>query len=150
MPELAILASMVSYSYGWILSRRLVRDEGYSVGLIIGVAMAVGGVLALITSPFIDNWKGGPITSFWPFVYVLAGIIASNVFVVGINTYLLRFYTATFLVFLSFVDPLYVALYGWLFLRETVSWDFFFSVFTIFIGLYLFYREELRQGYVIR
>ncbi len=46
MPELAILASMVSYSYGWILSRRLVRDEGYSVGLIIGVAMAVGGVLA--------------------------------------------------------------------------------------------------------
>ena len=47
----------------------------------------------------------------------------------------------------TFIDPLYVALYGFLFLDESVGWHFFTSAAAVFIGLYLFHREDLRQGY---
>ena len=43
-----------------------------------------------------------------------------------------------------FVDPLYTAFYGWLFLQETVGLRFFISLGLVSIGLYLFYKEEVR------
>jgi drug/metabolite transporter (DMT)-like permease len=64
------------------------------------------------------------------------------------NSYLLQYYTVTFLMFLTLVDPLYVALYGWLFIGERVSWYFFVSVLMLFFGLYLFYKEELKHSYL--
>ncbi len=45
------------------------------------------------------------------------------------------------------VDPLYVALYGYFFLGESITSYFLISVLLVFIGLFVFYREELKEGY---
>ena len=93
----------------------------YTVSLITGVSMLLGGILALITSPFIDSWDPTPIMYVWPFLFVLTLIVIASIAAISINTFLLSYYSATFMVF-----------------------------FAIFIGLYLFYQEELRQGYIVR
>ncbi len=147
LPELAILASVTSFAYSWVLAWRLIIQAGYPVALINGISMTIGGSLVLATSLLIDNWTPMPITAFWPFVYALIAIVASTILAANVNTYLLKWYTAPFLLFLGFLDPLYVALYGWLFLQETVQRYFFVGVAAIFIGLYIFWQEELQQEY---
>ena len=144
-----MFVSVILYSYGWVIARKLVKHEGYSAIHVNGITMLAGGIMALITSPFIDNWSPYPIKNSYGFLSFLGLIIVVNICVYVINTYLLHIYTATFLKFLIFIDPLYVALYGWLFLGETVSWHFFMSMALVFMGLYVFYQEELYERYVV-
>ncbi len=146
-PEIITILCMISYSYGWVLANRLIKSKKYDAILVNGVCMMLGGLGALITSPFVEQWKTFPMSSLWPFVGVMTLLVLATTLAFTVKTYLLRYYTVTFLMFLMFVDPLYVALYGRLFLHEQVQWYFFASVFLVFIGLYLFYREELRHGY---
>ena len=110
--------------------------------------MLIGGLAALATSPLVESWSAGPIKAFWPFTAVMVPLVLATTLAFTINTYLFRYYTVTFLMFLMFVDPLYVALYGRIFLGEQVHWYFFVSVFLLFIGLYLFYKEELKYCYI--
>ena len=146
--ELCMFASMLLYSYSWIVARKLIKNEGYSAIHVNGITMLAGGILSLITSPFMDNWSPSPIMNMNGFLSMLGLIIIANIFVYVGNMYLIRIYTVTFIKFLIFIDTLYVALYGWLFLGETVSWPFYTSVLLVFVGLYIFYQEELRERYV--
>lgn len=149
VPELMTLIAVSGFAYGWIVVSKLSKNYGYSAMMINGVNMLVGGILILITSVFIDTWNPLPYTDFWPFVgYTIAMIIAGNFIANNLYSVLLRKYTPTFIAFVSFTEPIYVAFYSWIWLGETVSWPFYVSLGGIFIGLYLFYQEELRQKYV--
>ena len=55
----------------------------------------------------------------------------------------------TILSFFGFFIPLFAAFFGWLWLGEEVSCAFYTTVGLVTIGLYLFYQEELKQGYVV-
>ena len=143
-PEIVMLLCMVSYSYGWMTARRLIRERKYDAVLVNGVGMLIGGLAALATGPLVESWSPSPISSFWPFCAVMIPLILTTTLAFTINTYLFRYYTVTFLMFLMFIDPLYVAFYGRIFLGEQVHWYFFVSVFMLFVGLYLFYKEELK------
>lgn len=144
-PEIVMFICMVSYSYGWIIARRLIREKKYDAVLVNGVGMLIGGMAGLATSPLVESWSAGPISSFWPFCAVMVPLVLATTLAFTINTYLFRYYTVTFLMFLMFVDPLYVAFYGRIFLGEQVHWYFFVSVFMLFLGLYIFYKEELKH-----
>jgi drug/metabolite transporter (DMT)-like permease len=67
----------------------------------------------------------------------------------SIGTYLFRHYTVTFLSFAGFTTPLFAALFGKIFLGESVGLHFFFSLAVVSLGLWLFYGEEIKQGYII-
>jgi len=144
-PEIVLFLAMVSYSYGWVIASQLIRKKKYNAALVNGVGMFVGSVAALATSLLVEQWSTGPINAFWPFWGIMIPYVLVTTISWSINTYLLRYYTVTFLMFFKFVDPLYVALYGWLFLGEGISWHFFVSVLMLFVGLYLFYKEELKH-----
>jgi len=144
--ELFMLVAMILYAYSWVVARKLIKHNGYSAVHINGMTMLAGGVMSLITSPFIDNWSPSPIMHMSGFLSLLVLIIGASLSSYVINMYLLRFYTATFLLFFILIDPVYVALYGWLFLGETVTWYFFASIILVFLGLYIFYQEELREN----
>jgi len=154
-PEVAMVFSVVSASYGWIVVRKLGR-QGYSILAINGVGMLGGGVLALATSFF---FEGVPkVTLVSGFVlkdvavaagYLLLLIFLANVLFYNLYGMLLQRYTATFLSFAGFLTPLFAAIFGWLFIGESVSWSFFLTVALVLCGLYIFYVEELRQGYII-
>ena len=151
LPEIALLIGVASAVYGWIMLRKLVKDGEYSPVVVNGIGMVGGGILALITSFFIEGWSVSPVTQFWPFVKLtFLIIIVANILFYNFYGYLLTRYTATFLSFAGFTTPLFAALFGWLFLGEKVHWSFFLSLMVVFIGLYIFYQEELKQGYSLR
>ncbi len=146
-PEAIIFATMVSYSYGWIVAKKLVKERHYDAMLINSFGMLVGGFGALATSPLSDTWSPSPISEIGPFLGIMSALIIATMLAFNLNTYLLHYYSATFLMFLMFIDPIYVALYGRIFLKEPIAWHFFISVLMVCFGLYLFYREELKEGY---
>ncbi len=149
--ELIMLLAVVSSVYGWVLIRQLVKDHAYSSVMVNGVGMLGGGLLAFITSFFLEGWSPSPVKELVPFVYyTLLIIIVSNIVFSNFYSVLLKRYSATLLSFAGFTAPLFAAVLGWIFLGETVSWDFFMTTFFVFIGLYMFYQEELRQGYIAR
>lgn len=149
LPEVATLLAVSLFAYGWIVAGQLSKKYGYSSLMINGVTMLIGGLLVLATSPFMDTWDPLPFTQFWPFIgYTIALIIVGNV--ISFNWYiaLMRKYTATFIAFVGFTEPLYVAVYSYLLLGEVVNWQFFVSLAIISVGLFIFYQEELRQKYI--
>ncbi len=143
-PELAVLASVISHSYNWIVIRKLVRDNSYSPAMINGLTMFVGGICALITSPYYEGLS--PVTNFLEFAKLLACVILiSNLICHNLYAYLLKVYTATFLSFAGFMSPLFAALYGWLWLSEKITPHFYVSSVIVFIGLLLFYQDEMES-----
>lgn len=143
LPEIAVLAAVVAYSYGWVIARQLIKRKQYSSVLINGASMLLGGACSLITSALFECWTPTPVTHWSLFAVIVVSISAFNIFSYLLGTHLLRIYTATFLTFMSFVDPLYVALLSWFFLGEVITWHFFVAVGIFLTGLYLFYQEEL-------
>lgn len=147
LPEIAVMVAAVASSYGWILLRKLVTDGGYTAFTANGYSMAAGGMLALIHSRLVEPWDPVPVTEVMPFITcTLVLIVISNVFAYNMYGWLLRRFTATFMSFAGFSTPLIAALFGWLFLGEVITSSFFLSAAVVFVGLLIFYQEELRHG----
>lgn len=149
-PEVVLLAGIISSCLGWITMRKLLKNHHYSPLFVNGIGMFIGGILALITSYTTEPWtNGGPVSSWLPFIGLTGLIIvACNFVFYNLYGHLLRHYTATLLSFAGATTPLFAALFGAVFLGETVTWHFFVSSIIVGLGLYIFYQEELRQGYV--
>lgn len=149
VPVIVMLGAVASSAYGWILLRELVKNRNYSPIMVNGLGMIGGGIAALATSFGFESWSPLPITSWGPFIILtVAIIIVANFIFYNFYGYLLKYYTATFLAFAGFMCPLFAMLFGWFFLGETITTNFFYSVIAVAVGLYLFYQEELRQGYI--
>ena len=151
-PEIAMFVSVLSSVYGWTVFRNLTREHKYSPFLINGVGMLGGGILAYITSMIFEAPRPELLVTNWlellPLVALL--ILIANVISYNLYGYLLKKYTATLLSFAGFLCPLMAALFGWFFLGEGVQKEFFFTLGFVALGLYLFYQEELRQGYIVK
>lgn len=142
VPEFVLTFSMIVYSYSWILVKRIASE--YSPLFINGVIMTIGGTLALITSVFCEACLHvSPITSTTPFLVLL--IFNTLVTIVGfpLYTYLLSHYSVTFIAFSSFLEPLFVTIFGWMLLSETISNYFVFAFGLLTLGLYIFHKAEL-------
>lgn len=149
--ELAVIGAACSAVYGWILLKQLVQTNGYSPWLCNGLSMILGGILALAHSAVAESWDPFPVTDFKPFVEcMLALIVISNFLGYNMYGYLLRRFSATFISFAGFVTPLFTALFGWMYLGEVVTWPFYVSAVIVFMGLYAFYQEELKEDYVTK
>jgi drug/metabolite transporter (DMT)-like permease len=147
-PEIAVIIAAISSSYGWIVLRQLVSEDGYAPLLINGTSMLIGGVLALGQSLATESWHPIPVTEFFSFFKcALFLIIVSNLMAYNLYGYLLKRFSGTFLSFAGFSTPLLTALFGWVFLGETITFTFMASAAIVFLGLVTFYQEELRMGY---
>jgi drug/metabolite transporter (DMT)-like permease len=153
-PELALIGATVTSVYGWILLRKLGKDEGGMSPLMSnGTSMMIGGCFALVHSMLVENWNPLPVqaANVAPFMQgVLLMIVISNLLCYNLYGWLLKKFTATFLSFAGLMTPLFAAFFGWLVLGETVSWTFFLSMGILFFGLWLVYAEELKLGYILK
>lgn len=141
LPEIAVIASVVCYSYGWFIIRILVHDRHYSPLLVNGIAMFLGGIVTLISVPLIE----GPIVihEMLPFFYLLSGMILVEFLICNnLYAYLLDKYSETFVSFSTFSIPLFGALYSWFFLSEHITWHFFVSSLIVAAAIALFYSAE--------
>lgn len=148
--EMAVIGAAVCSVYGWILLRRLVSREGYTPVVSNGISMLMGGAMALLHSFFSEDWHPIPVTQIVPFLeWTLLLMIVSNLMAYNLYGVLLRRYTATFLSFAGFTTPLFAAFFGWYFRGEEITWAFYVSIVILFIGLFLFHQEELKQRGVV-
>lgn len=147
--ELALLGAAIATALGWIIMRHTIRRISYPPILSNGISMLLGAVMIFPTSLLLEQWKPLPIYNYNQFlIYLVLIAFISNVLGYNLYAFLLRKYTATFLSLAGFMSPLFAACMGWIFLGETVSWHFFVSAVAVFCGLFIFYQEELRLGYI--
>ena len=145
---LLMLIAVISCSLGWVLVRKLLY-RGYSPLHINGFAMLLGGCMAFVCSQFVEPTAHLPYGNMQQFLFLLCSIIVlANFVFYNMYGYLLRHYSATLLSFVGFITPLFTALYDWLLLDMTVGYQFYIATTIVAYGIYIFYQEELRQGYV--
>jgi drug/metabolite transporter (DMT)-like permease len=147
LAELAVLGAIVCSVYGWVILRKLGNDLEMSIPLANGYSMCIGGMLALIQSYFTESWSPSPVTEWAPFLegfFVL--LIVSNLICCNLYGYLLKKFTATFMSFAGMSTPIFAAILGWIFLKESVSWAFYLSLFILSFALYFVHSEELKNS----
>jgi len=145
--EIAVVGAVVCSVMGWILLQRLVKDDGLKPMQANGISMTIGGVFALIHSPFVEAWQPTPVTDWAQFgLWTLVLVIISNCLAYNLYGYLLQRFSATFMSFSGLSTPYFTALFGFLFLHETLTPAFFISSFCVGIGLTIFYLEELQKA----
>lgn len=162
--DLALLFSVVASAYGWIIMKDLVVIRRYSPLMVNGIVMLGGGLLAMATSwlcqgfwPRFTLAVTHPVTLMGvmlsPFAvtmlmvtfYLGSLIIIANVLGYNLYAYLLHHYSTTFLSFAGSITPLFAALLAWFFLHETITKGFIMTFVMTLIGLWVFYREEMKN-----
>lgn len=147
MPELALFGSVLVYAYSWVVMKKFMLESHCSSVFINGITMLLGGVLSFVVTYVVGDLVSLPTAPlFW--VELILIIILGNIIFYNLYGYLLKKYTVTFLAFSGFSIPFFTALYGYFLLNERIGWDFLLSSAIVFVGLYIFYQEELRQGYI--
>lgn len=142
--ELSVLMATICSVYGWILLRVVVSERQHSPMIANGYSMLAGGAMALVHSYISEDWNPYPVQSWLPFIEAaFALIIISNLVCYNLYGYLLKRFSATFMSFAGFTTPIFTALFGFLFLGEEVTMPFIASVGIVFVGLTVFYQEEL-------
>jgi drug/metabolite transporter (DMT)-like permease len=137
-PELILLVAITSAAYAWFDIQALM-NKGYSLIVINGLAMACGGIGALITSYAYEGWDPVPVVAWIPFIKSVALLIfVSNILFYNLFGSLLRRYSITFVTFIGFLTPIFASLFGWLFLHETITWHYGVSLLLLIGALALF------------
>ncbi len=145
LPEIMLMIAITSGAYAWFLVKEL-NKKGYSLILINGITMLLGGFMSLITHLVTSPLAELPISDFPRFlVYTLALIGISNVIVYNLYGTLLKKYSATFLSFAGFLSPIFGTVYAWLFFKEHISWHYFVSFIFVSLGLWMFYHGEKKN-----
>jgi drug/metabolite transporter (DMT)-like permease len=169
VPEICLLISATAGVYGWIVMKKLVVNKHYSPVLVNGIGMFFGGMAAFITSLIVEkkpllkcaidstnsnvcysshcsSWFCYSWPNFFMFMfYVLLLILVANIIFYNFYGILLKKYSPTFLSLVGLLCPVFTALLGWIFLSETVSWEFFLSLSVVIFGAYIFYLDELKE-----
>lgn len=146
-----LLCAAILSILGWTIMRLLLKQRAFSPFLLNGISMTVGSLICFIhavcfeSQPFI---QAGAMYNFIFIVVILA--IFKHVIANNLNAYLLTKYTTTLIAFFSFTASLFAALFGVIFLGESISTYFVVSVICVFTGLMIYYQEELRQGYITK
>ena len=115
--------------------------------------MLFGGLLALGHSLLFEIWAPLPVASghhlpLFKTVLLMTGI--SNILCYNLYGYLLKRFTATFLSFVGLLSPIFASINSWIILKEPPSWPIFLSTGVIALGLFIVYKAELKQGYIVK
>lgn len=153
LPSLALMGAALASVYGWVLLRLAVKQSEISPFMANGTSMLLGGAMALVHSFFVDSWSPIPIERGHVFdvtKIILILTFLSNIVCYNLYGMMLKRYTATFLSFMGLLSPIFASFAGWIFLREPISWTIFFSTAIVSTGLWIVYRAELKQGYIVK
>ncbi|NBP00337.1 MAG: DMT family transporter [Proteobacteria bacterium] len=149
--ELMAIGSVISSCIGWIAMRKLTTEHNHSYFFVNAFGMFFGGLLTLASAPLFETAPTITALTNPSFLVSLSLLILiGNVFAFNLYAHLLHRYTATMISFFGFITPLFTAFYDWVWFGTTVSLSFYLTIAFVTYGLYLFYQEELKQGYIIQ
>lgn len=149
-PTFAVIGASIFSVYSWVLLRVMVKNDKTDPVFANGSSMLFGGVLSLAHYLFVADLSIAPISSFVPFCTATFAIVAiSNLICYNLYGFLLKKFTATFLSLIGVLSPVFASLNSWLILGEKPDLIIFPSLIIVFIGLFIVYKEELAQGYIL-
>ncbi len=144
--ELATILAVFFSVIGWIQLKKLL-NLNYSPILSNGISMFFGGIFILIHSALKkENWISLDTTSntMQYLLLTLITIIISNLICYNLFGFLLKKFSVTFMNFTGLITPIFAEILGKIFLNEKVTIFFFLSIPIIFLGLIIFYKEEIK------
>lgn len=144
-PEVAMITAVLSFSYSWVIMKKLAHRSKALPFTINGISMFYGGLLALASSFVLETShtiKTPALLCGW----LLLIILITNVICYNLYTYLLKHHSATLLSLAGLAAPISAAITSWLYFGETLTWDILASAFLVLIGFGVFYYEELRHA----
>ena len=143
-PEFAIMVSSLTSVIGWLIMKRLMFKHNYSFLTANTYSFLIAGVFSLIAAYFLDSPT--PIREWKPFlmgliyITVIHNVICYNIYCRGLTRF-----SVALMSFAGFSNPLFTAIYGYFFLDEKVNTAFFFSLFLVFIGIFIYSRAETKR-----
>lgn len=149
LAEIALLASALASVFAWTSMKWLLQDSSLSLFFVNGLSMFGGGLLCLVHALYAESLPlvdAGSMVQFVKLVCLMA--IIKNVGAYNLNSYLLTRYTTTLVAFFGFTASIFATILGMFLCNETVSVYFIVSIISVFIGLLIFYQQELQQGYI--
>jgi drug/metabolite transporter (DMT)-like permease len=152
LSEIALLIAAVSSIAGWTVMRLLLQQKpSFSPFFLNGLSMLFGGLLCFFHAWYFETQPYIQSEFIWQFLQIVTVLgIVKHVIAYNLNSFLLTKYTTTLVAFFSFTSSLFAAMLGIIFFKESVSLYFISSIICVFIGLMIFYQEELKQGYISR
>jgi drug/metabolite transporter (DMT)-like permease len=141
---IVFVISMFLYCYSWILFKDVFVARKNESQLLNGMAMTLGGGSALLASIIFKVPDDSMRLLFVEHSGLVAAFVILTAWGYGLYSYLLTKYSATFLSFAGFLDPVFGTFLGVLFFGYPFHIIFIYSFILLFIGLYLFYKEELK------
>lgn len=145
--EGALTISAITAVIGWTFVRKLTIEKSRPHALVNGVSFLLAGGMCLLTSFAVEEWDPIPVSSWSNFLpSLLYIVIIHNLICYSIYAASLQYFSVTFLAFAGLSNPLFAAGFGWLFLGEEITLAFWLALMGIFLGLYLFHKEEREQA----
>jgi drug/metabolite transporter (DMT)-like permease len=129
----------------------MVKDNDIAPSTVNGYSMLIGGGIALLHSYFTESWNPLPVaTENLPklFLGISAMTLISNIVCYQLYGMMLKRFTNTLLSFFGLLSPIFASLNSWILIQEPPSLKIFLSTSIVCFGLWIFYRTELKQGYI--
>lgn len=152
IPALAGLASVVINRYGWLLMHEKIHQfknapsrASYSISFLTAIMMLMGGSVSLGTALVIEKASFSLFS--WMTVGVFTYLLIANSICSTMYTAQINKHGVTLLSLTEFFNPLFTALYGWLFFKEPITATFILSSLVVLGGLFAFSYTELAKLY---
>lgn len=137
--------AVVFFAYGWIVMKRFLKNfADHPIEIVNGFAMLVGGCISFLLFVVFNKFDMLAMHFTAEFPILMTAFVVSSLLTYMIYAYLLKEYSATFIAFAGFLEPVFGMLYGAAYTGHQITYISIGALFVLFLGLYLFYREELR------
>jgi drug/metabolite transporter (DMT)-like permease len=137
--------SMIMFCYGWILFKQIIKTNNHPIQLLNGIAMVVGGITSTILAITVYGNSMFTLSYQEHFVVLTITFVLSSLITYMLYAYLLQKYSPTFISFAGFLEPAFGLVYGMILIKYYASILDLLSFFMLFIGLYIFYRQEIKD-----
>lgn len=145
----AAFCSMLGFVLIGVFIKLLTKKHNFPMFLSIGYGMLWGGIMALGCSLISDPWNPMPFLNASRALPIIGYLlITHNLMAYPIYAYLLQHYPLTLIAFAQLLTPLFTALLRWAMFGEMISLPFVISFSILSGALYLFYREEDKEGLI--
>jgi len=145
-PEIAAMFGMGFRRLGITLKQLLLKKDRYSVSEINAITMIPSGIICLIISFLQEDvlacMQNITFDTWMLFIY---SVLIGNVLTYNLLGMLLKAHSANFVSIFSFFRPIMVAFLGWALLSEPITLNLIASAIIIFVGVLIFYRDEIRS-----
>lgn len=145
LAEGALTISAITAVIGWTFVKKMTVDNKMPHPIVNGVSFLLAGGMCLLTSFTVETWNPLPVSSWFDYLWTLVYIvIIHNIICYSIYAEALNRYSVTFMAFAGLSNPLFAALFGWVFLNEPIQGPFWLAFAGVIVGLYLFNQSEQR------